>query len=230
MKSFLIVLVCSVVLLGQEKALTPGEIQTAYNALEYDRVIQLVKTELENNPTQNPDQLIIYLKYLALALYSTEGEEAARGALSSLLLVDPDFRFSPGEASPKIRALLETIRGETSEEEKELTETAFYITVKDRRQTDILVSVIRPGQGLINRGYKRGYVYRAGFTGAVLGAIAFTITTAQAHDDYLRAVDYGDINRTYDTYNFHYKMRNNLILVAAVTYLANLTDIYFTAR
>ncbi len=229
-KGPIVFLFLSVFLAGQDKPLTPGEVQAAYNALRYDHVIQLVKTELEENTTQSPEDLTVYLKYLALALYATEGEDAARGALSSLLLVNPEFEFSPGEASPKIRTLLENIRGTTTARESNASSPPLYITLEDRRNADILASVIRPGQGLINRDMKRGYVYRAVFTASFLGAVAFTVSSLKAHDDYLRASNSHDINKTYDQYNFHYKMRNNLALLTLSVYLANLVDISLTAR
>ncbi|NOZ75191.1 MAG: hypothetical protein GXO90_07405 [FCB group bacterium] len=231
-KTSLILLICSAFLFGQEsdqKTLTPQQVQTAYYSMRYGDVIQMVKSELETHPTQSPEDLSVYLKYLAMALFAEEGESAARGALASLLLVDPAFTFSADEASPKIRALLEALRSENPEFVPESNPAPTYITLQDQRSSNLLASMILPGWGHLKRHERRGYVYSAAFLLSVGGALVFTGTTSTAHNAYLKAYDPADIQETYTLYNRNYKLRNNLLIASAVTYLASLLDLYFTA-
>jgi len=230
-KFSLILLFAGVALYGQEdaaKPLTPQQVQSAYYSMHYTAVIQMVKTELENHPSQTPEDLTQYLKYLAMALFAEDGEEAARGALASLLLVDPAFEFSEDEASPKIRALLESMRPQNGATVSESAPT--YITLQDRRSAEYLASLVLPGRGQLQRHERRGYAYAAAYVLSVGGAIFYTRAAYRDHAAYLQAYDPNDIRTKYSAYNRSYQLRNNLWIVSAAVYLTSLLDLYFTAE
>ncbi len=211
------------------QSITPKKVQTAYYSMQYTEVIQMVKTELETHPTQPPEDLTLYLKYLAMALFAEGGEDAARGALASLLLVNPTFEFSEDEASPKIRALLESMRSEDIQTNQDNSATPTYITIEDQRNSEILSSVMMPGWGHIKRHERRGYIYNTVFFLSIGGALVFTHTTATSHETYLKSFEPDDIRQAYDQYNQNYKIRNNLLILSAATYVVSLLDLVLTA-
>lgn len=205
-------------------------VREAYNSMQYKDVIRMVKAELETHPSQNREDLTLYLKYLALALFVEEGEEAATGALTSLLLVDPAFEFSESEASPKILTLFESIR-QSGQFSKEAVHTAEkYIVVEDTRNSEILASALFPGQGQLMRNQSRGYIYRAVFGFSLGGGLYYAYLTSKNHEEYLQSYNQTAIDLAYDEYNFSYKAKNNLFLLSLITYIVSLADVALTSK
>lgn len=213
-----------------EEILSPGAVREAYNAMRYGEVIEMVKRELESRPSQDREDLRLYLKYLSLALFVEEGEEAAVGALTSLLLVDPDFEFSEGEVSPKVLTLFEGIKteGEFQTDREETVEA--YVVVKDSRSAEILASALFPGRGHLLRDQPRGYIYGTLFALSLGGGLYSAYLMGKNHETYLKSTQLTAIDLAYNDYNLSYKARNNLLLLSLLTYLASLADVILTSE
>ncbi|MCF7903442.1 MAG: hypothetical protein K9M19_08455, partial [Candidatus Marinimicrobia bacterium] len=207
---------------GQDKPLALDEVQGLYENLQYHQVISRVKTELEARPQQPLSRLEVLLKYLALAEASLGREAEARGTLASLVLVNPDFQFQPGEVSPKIMEIFQDVRSEYVRSGGTDKHQPTYLVRTDRRSQLILKSIAFPGWGQVNAGEKRGYAWGTLFTAALVGSGIATYMTQQTHTNYLDAYDPDEISTRYDTYNQWYQTRNTLILTTVLTYTGNL--------
>lgn len=201
------------------------QVRAAYENLKYAEVVTLVKSELEAQPQQPLPRLEMLLKYLALAQVSMGKDSEARSTMASLVLVNQNFQFQTGEVSPKVQEMYQSVRDEFVRTPTQVANPPQYLIKTDRRAELILKSIAMPGWGQIEAGQKRGYIWAATFSAALIGAGATAILTAEAHDDYLYAYDSSIIQKRYNDYNQLYHWRNSLLALTFLTYSINLVDI-----
>jgi len=223
-KSITLFLLLGTILLAQDPVST-DLVRSVYEDNNYPQVIELVKSDLNRNPQQEAGRLEVLLKYLALAQASLGQEQAAQSTYSTLLLVRSDFQFDPGEISPKIQSLFDNTYPAVNTIPGMGLIPPTYLIQKDRRAELILKSALMPGWGQWEADQKRAYVWGSLFTVGVVGCVISTVMTSQAHDDYLGAVQPGDIESKYGDYNTWYTARNNFLMLSLASYSLNIIDI-----
>ncbi len=234
LKKCILILLLTVYAVGQDSLLTEplalSRVQAGYENLKYSQVVNLVKSELEARPQQPLPRLEILLKYMALAQASLGQEAEARGTMASLVLINPNFQFQPGEVSPKIQDVFNQVRKQYIHSPALASNQAAYLIKTDRRAELILKSISFPGWGQLAAGRQRGYFWAAAFSATVIGSGIAAYMTQQTHADYLKAYDPATIQDRYNTYNRWFRWRNSFLTLTLMTYTGNLLDISFLSH
>jgi len=203
-----------------------SHIQDLYRQFKFREVVRQCQQQLNNRPDLTRDQQLFLNKYLALS-YSHLGDTSeVKITLQQLLTLEPAFRFSFAEASPKLIALLEKVRKERKlrireqvgkwempGEEKILGK---YAAVK---------SLLIPGWGQYVQGKKkRSILFFTTAAGGVAGWIYFHQKMVEAHRDYLNADEYSGVEDKYQRYKNFYRLRNTFIGLTIVSWISSHID------
>ena len=228
-KSLIILGLFNTFILGQDSLgvlpISIGEVNSIYASNRYGEVEQRIKTELEYFPQQSPQRLASLLRYLALAQASQGKESEAQRTFASLLLIKPDYRFDTSEISPKIKRLFDKVVLDSIPLQTSDSILPSYLIQTDRRSEYILKSIIYPGWGQLEQGQKRGYLWGALFSVAILGSGVSSYMAYRSQAEYLDTTDPEDIESAYDNFNQWYQLRNTFYAVTFATYTINLADI-----
>lgn len=212
-------------------ALNPGfsqensfsRIRDLYRQFRFQEVIHRCQQQLSDHPKLTRDQQLFLNKYLVLSYFQLRDTSAAKITLRQLLTLDPSFRFSVAEASPKLISLLEEVRKEQMLPIREpVKKGELSVEGKDQTRHAALKSLLIPGWGQYAQGKrKRGILFFAAAAVGVSGGIYFHYKTEDAHQDYMNADEYTGVEEKFQRYKKFYRLRSAFIGLAVVSWLGS---------
>ena len=231
---FDLIIICSLVVLWSANlcAQSPeadlvGEIQKAYESLNYQEAEIKADAALGKYDSFTPEQLVEIHKVLGL-IYFTQGktrqsEEQFRLALS----IDPGLKLDPLLVSPKILDFFNGIQLKRKQNDLQKPENPEirYVFLHDLRPAAALRSMVLPGWGqLYKKDKRKGVVFLSLWGAGVIGSVVSHSKMQNAKDAYLAETNSEFIESKYDTYNAWFKRRNNLMIASAAIWVLSYFD------
>ena len=195
------------------------KVKQAFVSFEYQRVIRLADSLMENPELLDTLQTIELLRMKAISHYSLNQQEMATLCFVRILQLNEKYQLDPLINSPKIIAFFETIKKDFLKSRKPPAKlsTTFAPVKKNPDFSEIrkplLHSMLLPGWGHLNMGRgKKGFAL-LGLSGITLSAsIYYAIKTRQLEKDYLNSIEQKEIDKRYQEFNQAFKIRNALLI------------------
>jgi len=200
----------------------------SYEQGYYQEVISIAGKALEDTIGLSPEDIIYYRTYLAFSLVAMGEDESAKVYFKQMLAARPKLELNPEFVSPKIIEVFKRAQIEYLKASATAGQTTNFMFEKGRpnKFQGAWRSSLWPGWGQSVRGDpKKGRVLKLGAVGITAGTAAVMLGTYITHQRYLDAVDPGDIEDKYNSYNRWYKVRNFSINLAVSFWAYNVFDI-----
>jgi tetratricopeptide (TPR) repeat protein len=192
-------------------------IQEAYHQLRYQEAERLAQEALERYAEFDSDQLAEIHTLLALVTFSQNRQQEARRQFVLALELNPDLALDPLLVSPKIRDFFEGVKQEQARQQPPPdAATIRYVKVQDPGPAAAMRSLVLPGWGQLHKGEAtKGWVLVGSWGAAASGTAVAHFRRRRAEADYLNAVEIGQIEDQYRTFNNWHRWRNGLAVVTA---------------
>lgn len=225
--TFLIVCLSLVSVNGQESNARISDLEHDFKMFEYQKVLDKGSFLLADAFITKNDSMQI-LTYMLNAAYALNDTTNARAFIETILKADSNHNLDPRDNSPKIIEFYNYIKEQAivypTKNQNELDDNNKQQT---RRLSALpfVTTLAFPGSGhIINKDYKKGYIYSSISAVLLSGIIITAIKTDDYHARYFNAQD-GNFSKLYDDYNSVYKTRNILIGAYLALSLYSLFDL-----
>jgi hypothetical protein len=206
----------------------PGvaDVRLAYEALDFDLAIARADSIIESETGYTPDELVEVHTIAALVHIARNQPSAARPHFVSALSIDPDLELNPANASPQALELFQSVRSDLqSGRALESPSAIRYLRVYDPRPAAAYRSMLVPGWGQIYKGQRtRGYVLMGLWASTAAGTITAHIVRHDREQAYLDETEPSQVQSRYDDFNRWHRIRNNLAIAAAATWVVSYLD------
>lgn len=219
---------------GQERGDALARMRAAYEQFDYAAVERLAQEALDNYRAYAPGELAAIHVLLGRVRFAQGRPEAARAQFRAALSLQPALELDPLLVSPKVLELFRTVRQEISAARERASETAAagaprYVVLRDPRPAATLRSIVLPGWGQLYKGQEiKGWTLIGLWGGTLVGSGIAHLIRAEYRDAYLSATDPAVAKANYPRYSTWHKVRNSLLLGAALVWGYGVIDALLT--
>lgn len=204
-----------------------AEIRAAFNALDYERVDSLARQALERHEAYRPGVLVDIHTLHGLSSYYRGSESVARVQFEAALSLDPTLALDPLMVPPRALDFFREVkdRMQVVQQTPQASTSLRYIVLEDDRPAAVLRSFVAPGWGqLYKEQTTKGIALLSLWTTSAGGGLVAHLARQRAEERYLDATGAAAIAQHYDSFNRWHKIRNNLLLAAAVVWIYSAVD------
>ncbi|MDX1740901.1 MAG: hypothetical protein R3178_06390, partial [Rhodothermales bacterium] len=201
-------------------------VREAYEKLDFDLALARADSIIRIGERQDPSDLVQVHTIAALVHIARNRPSAAKPHFLSALSIDPDLELNPTIASPQALELFRSAQAEMRSADSRASPSAItYLRVYDPRPAAAYRSMLVPGWGQIYKGQrKRGYLFMGLWGATAAGTIAAHIVRHDREQAYLDETDPTQVPSRFDDFNRWHKVRNNLAIGAALTWVVSYLD------
>jgi hypothetical protein len=201
-------------------------VREAYEKLEFEEALARADSIIQAGQRYGPDELVEVHTLAALVHLARNQPGAARLHFVSALSIDPDLELNPTIASPQALELFRTAREEMrSGQGTDTSSVIRYLRVYDPRPAAAYRSMLVPGWGQIYKGHRRkGYILMGLWGVTAVGTITAHIIRHDRRQAYLDEANLAEVQSRFDDFNRWHKLRNNLAVGAALTWVVSYLD------
>ncbi len=203
-----------------------ADVRHAYEELDFDLALATADSIIASERGYTPDELVEVHTIAALVHIARNQPSAARPHFVSALSIDPDLELNPANASPQALELFRSVRSDlASGQAFESSSAIRYLRVNDPRPAAAYRSMLIPGWGQLYKGQRtRGYVFMGLWAATAAGTLSAHIIRHDREQAYLDETVPSQVQSRYDDFNRWHRIRNNLAIAAAATWVVSYLD------
>lgn len=212
------------------------QVRSNFRQLEFERVEVLAEDALEDHGRFSPGQLEELHTLLGLTYFYREREEEAHRQFAAALTLNPDLELDPLLVPPRAMAFFEQAKQTfLAERPEDVTAAELrYVLLHDPRPAAAMRSFLAPGWGQMYKAERAKGAILLGLWGLTAGgSLLAHMTRANAVREYEDAghvfpAEPEEIAALGDKMDRWHKIRNNLLLGAAVVWAYSAVDAVVT--
>ncbi|MDX1739778.1 MAG: hypothetical protein R3178_00730 [Rhodothermales bacterium] len=206
----------------------PGvaDVRVAYEELDFDLALARADSIIASESGYTPDELVEVHTIAALVHIARNQPSAARPHFVSALSIDPDLELNPASASPQALELFRSVQSDLrTGRALEASSAIRYLRVYDPRPAAAYRSMLVPGWGQLYKGQRtKGYVFLGLWAATAAGTVTAHIVRHDREQAYLDETEPSNVPSRYDEFNRWHRIRNNLAIAAAATWVVSYLD------